>query len=333
MRRTFLILLGATLGFALAVPLMSFYQGAAIDYLIKVGVLLICGIAAVAVIFLLGFNILNRFAKRKLGIEKYSAESIAARTIELAWEVARSDISQAKETSAKLATELVSFVSITTFYRWIFGTILTMIVALGGTVGTMVLVKQNEKLDEQTAVAREQAALAAQQLIRSKSQEFAELSSQVQQLKADATTAEFARIAAKYLNKGAKEVASCWQSSADSQHGLVVSSKISARAELVSVAALNALDGARGGAQHMVALRSRLLRILANSGIPFSLFSEGYFDGLYLYQSNLENANLDGAYLDGGDLSYANLTGLCAERMFGRRIKAIRSNLSRSQTN
>jgi hypothetical protein len=137
MRTFFLLIVAALFGFALGGLFLGYYQDYVLEYTLRFGVALLWGAIGVTLVFILGFSFLNRFAKRKLGVERYDAATIAHRLNTLLWDALNLNREAAQRTSEQLITEAVSFVSVFMFYRWTFGVFLAIVGTIGGTLGTI----------------------------------------------------------------------------------------------------------------------------------------------------------------------------------------------------
>src|SRR5688572_21051039 len=146
MRISSLLILGFLLGLAVAGPFYTYYHAYVIDYTIKIGVLLLWGAMGVAALFAFGFSYLDRFARRKLGVQDYSAAAIAGKFNTLLWDILGQNREAAQRTSEQLITQVVSFGSIVAFYRWSMGVFLTILAAIGGTLGLAPVSWRGERL-------------------------------------------------------------------------------------------------------------------------------------------------------------------------------------------
>lgn len=323
MRSTSLLVLGLLLGIAIGAPLIQHYQGFIIEYTLKLGVALLFGLLSLALTFIVGFRFLNRFAKKRLGVERYSADAIAQRITDLAWNVFDLDRDSARRTSGQLVSQVVSYVSIFSFYRWLFGLFIAVVAALGGTLGTIVLINQNEKIGEQTEVAREQYNIAVQQFIRMKSDELELIVRKIGDLRNKLSPEDLEELSRLYRNDDASL---CWKTSnaakATNSGKSALPASVRTDAELIGALVLSALEGASSNKSHHQSFRANLLRILATAGLPFSVYGHGTFSDLTLAAGNFKGANFDDLKLDKVTLGGGLFQGICLSNLHASRLSA-----------
>lgn len=298
MRASVLIVVGFLIGLAVGVPLVVYYQGAVLDYVMTVGAYLVLVAMGCAVVYLVGAGLFNRFAKKRFGLERFGAGSIAKRINDTVWHVALMEREQAQETSGKLVAEVVSFYSMLMFYRWALGALVAVVTAVAATLGTIVLIKQNEWLSAQTDAAREQNVILAQQSIALKAQEVERINGKIVALREAVGKAKY-----EDLWKGKDGASICFQEERFRKpegkeiEGKATAERVEGEINVLTSMVSSALESAKTDLPHHRVSRGNLLRVLALSGLPLTVFGYGDFEGSTLASGTFKGANLDGVNL------------------------------------
>jgi len=120
------------------------------------------GSTAVIVLFLVILLLFRNIILRKIiGAQTSSLDNIAAHGVKAVAATVKRDIASAEMHTEEAVKNLITWYSWTSFYRWVIGSCLALLLACAGFVGTLLLFEQNARLTEQTELLDVQNAISS----------------------------------------------------------------------------------------------------------------------------------------------------------------------------
>ena len=263
------------------------YRNYLYDSAIYFGSLLVFCMFALLAFFWLFRSMLNRFARKHLRLEEFSGAEIARKIGNV---LSVNDGMSSAERSKQIEEIVlggITFLTSVNMHRQLFTTLIAIITAAGGTLGAILVMRQNEKIGEQTDVIRAQLALAEKDLIRAKSEERDKIGKDLSAF-VDEYTGYTEYLATTYGHKS-----NCF-----SGGGAPIpneTSQLYLKLDALRRSVGDALKGLSGDAQYEQKFRSELFEQLATSGLPFSLFAKQDWGKITIKNETAHRVNLDGA--------------------------------------
>ena len=129
--------------------------GVAVEKALSVVAMAFGAVIALSVVAIIVFVFRDRILKRVLGVAEATLHDVNAQAFATISAATKGDVETASQSASRLTTTLLAWYSWSTFYRWVVGTNITLLVAFAGFAGTVLLFDQNKRLREQTAELEE----------------------------------------------------------------------------------------------------------------------------------------------------------------------------------
>lgn len=263
------------------------YRNYLYDSVIYFGSVLIFCLFALLAFFWLFRSMLNRFARKHLRLEEFSGTEIARKVGNvLSVKDGMSSAERSKQIE-EIVLGGITFLTSVNMHRQLFTTLIAIITAAGGTLGAILVMRQNEKIGEQTDVIRAQLALAEKDLIRAKSEERDKIGKEL-----SAFVVKYAGHT-EYLATTYGHKSNCFSRGGASI--LAETPQLHSELKELRLSVGDALKGLSGDAQYEQKFRSELFERLATSGLPFSLFARQDWGKISIENQTAHRINLDGA--------------------------------------
>ncbi len=308
--RLIMLVMGIAIGLAIGAPAFGIYWDFAISGLERHAILLVSSLLFATILMLVIFTLGRRVLLRLMGVKDFSAKEIADRANEVIWSVVDGDREELQHRSGELLRQSAALITFTQFYKWMFGVLLTIIVGLGGALGTIVLLKQNEKIGEQTKVLERQREIAEEELTTTRTAELDRIAEALKSFSTSLTDSDRSNLYAVFNR--CRDISENTRPSPELNQNLVF------RITTVQNRIALALSTAQTSRQHHRILRSQVFRMIVQSGMPLAAFDASSIQRIDaanrvfvrpdISSFDAKESNWSGARFVGPCIYYSNLT-------------------------